>query len=153
MCDIRVNRSGKVRRSELYFLLFITNEYYSPSLGLCTFGSFRYAKMGFICNPLDIPITVIIISNVHSLSDLVVSSNVIGLLSWSNWALLTPQGVNNEWSKESEMTGVNSANIEIVNIKALFLITSAKCCYLWANQRIFSPLKQWPLLFIGWKIC
>ena len=43
----------------------------------------------------------------YSLSDLGVSSNLIGLLSQSNWALFTPYAVNNGWSKQNKMAGVN----------------------------------------------
>ena len=45
---------------------------------------------------------------ISDLSDLGVSSNLIGSLSRSNWALFTPYGVNNAWSKQNKMAGVNS---------------------------------------------
>ena len=50
----------------------------------------------------------ILIISIYSLSDLGVSNNLIGSLSQSNWALFTPYGVNNSWSKQNEMAGVNS---------------------------------------------
>ena len=46
--------------------------------------------------------------SIYSLSDLGVSCNLIGSLSRSNWALFTPYGVNNAWSKQNKMAGVNS---------------------------------------------
>jgi len=46
--------------------------------------------------------------SIYSISDLGVSSNLIGSLSRSNWALFTPYGVNNAWSQQNKMAGVNS---------------------------------------------
>ena len=46
--------------------------------------------------------------SIYSLSDLGVSSNLIGSLSRSNWALFTRCEVNNAWSKQNKMAGVNS---------------------------------------------
>ena len=45
---------------------------------------------------------------IYSLSDLGASSNLIGSLSQSNWALFTPYGLNNTWSKQKKMVDVNS---------------------------------------------
>ena len=47
-------------------------------------------------------------NSIYSLSDLGVSSNLIGSLSRSKWASFTPCGVNNAWSKQNEVAGVNS---------------------------------------------
>ena len=38
----------------------------------------------------------------------IVSSNLIGSLSRRNWVLFTPNGVNNAWSKQNKIAGVNS---------------------------------------------
>jgi len=40
--------------------------------------------------------------SIYSISDLGVSSNLIGSLSRSNWALFTPYGVDNAWSKQKQ---------------------------------------------------
>ena len=45
--------------------------------------------------------------SIYSLSGLGVSSNLIGSLSRSNWALFTPYEVNNAWSKQNEIASVN----------------------------------------------
>ena len=54
----------------------------------------------------------------YSLSDLGFSSNLIGSIPQSNWALFTPYGVNNAWSKQNKMAGVNSrfATISVAEI-------------------------------------
>ena len=48
------------------------------------------------------------IISIYSLGDLGVSSNLIASLSWNNWALFTPFGVNNALSKQNKMAGINS---------------------------------------------
>ena len=47
-------------------------------------------------------------ASINSVFELGVSSNLIGLLSWSNLALLMPELVNNVRSKQNKMAGVNS---------------------------------------------
>jgi len=51
--------------------------------------------------------------SIYSLSDLGVSSNLIGLLSRSNYV------VNNAWSKQNKMAGVNSRFATITEAEIL----------------------------------
>ena len=52
---------------------------------------------------------------IYSLSDFGVSSNLIGPQSRSNWALFTPYGMNNAWSKQNKMAGVNRRFATIIS--------------------------------------
>ena len=57
--------------------------------------------------------------SIYSFSDLGVLSNLIGSLSWSNWALFTPYRVNNACSKQNKMAGVNSRFVSISEISKI----------------------------------
>ena len=86
--------------------------------------------------------------SVYTLTGLGVSSNLIGSLTPGNWAWFTPQGVNNAWSKQNRIVGLNSRNI----IRRLWMVF-IECR--WYNGSLFirNVLFMWTNLGKHFVVC